>query len=105
MFVSDFAAAEFASAISRKVRMADLSSEEAREAFGDFDAWVSHVTSSVEVGPVDVELASRYLRRLDLTLRTPDAIHIAMAQRLRARLVTLDLKMAASARTLGVALS
>lgn len=105
VFVSDFAAAEFASAISRKVRMGELSSDEARETFADLDAWVAQGTSSVEVGPVDVELAGRYLRRLDLTLRTPDAIHIAMAERLRARLATLDLKMAASARTLGIAVS
>ena len=44
-----------------------------------------------------------FLRRLDLTLRTPDALHIAIAQRLAAELMTFDQKMAASARALGTA--
>jgi predicted nucleic acid-binding protein len=42
------------------------------------------------------------LRRLDLNLRTPDAIHIAIAQRLGAELATFDVRMAESAEALGV---
>jgi predicted nucleic acid-binding protein len=41
------------------------------------------------------------LRRLDLPLKTPDAIHIAIAQRVDATLVTFDWQMAAAARALG----
>jgi predicted nucleic acid-binding protein len=40
------------------------------------------------------------LRRLDLTLRAPDAINIALAQRARAARATFDEKMAASATAL-----
>lgn len=36
-----------------------------------------------------------------LTLRTPDALHIALAQRLDCELLTFDLKMTAAARALG----
>jgi len=36
----------------------------------------------------DVAAAAAFLRRLDLTLRTPDAPHIAIAQRIRAELLT-----------------
>jgi predicted nucleic acid-binding protein len=46
-----------------------------------------------------------FLRRLDLALRTPDAINIAMAQRLGATLVTFDKKMAAAARSIGTAVA
>jgi len=45
------------------------------------------------------------LRRLDLNLRAPDAIHIAITERANATLVTFDLKMADSARSLGVAVA
>ena len=38
---------------------------------------------------------------LDLPLRTPDALNIAIAQRVGADLLTFDHKMAASARSLG----
>jgi predicted nucleic acid-binding protein len=43
--------------------------------------------------------------RLDLTLRTPDAIHIAIARRLDATLVTFDQRMATNARALGMAVA
>jgi uncharacterized protein len=45
------------------------------------------------------------LRRLDVNLRTPDALHIAIAQRLEATLVTFDWGMAAAARPLGMAVA
>ncbi len=50
----------------------------------------------------DVLAAEGFLRRLDLTLLAPDALHIAMCQRIGATLATFDEKMAASARMLGV---
>ena len=57
----------------------------------------------VEMTPGDLAAATVFLRRLDLPLRTPDALHIAIAQRVGAMLVTFDRQMAASARTLGSA--
>lgn len=47
---------------------------------------------------------SRLVRRVCpkiLILRTTDALHIALAQRLDCELLTFDLKMAAAARALG----
>src|ERR1700712_1661652 len=80
--VSDFGAAEFASAIARLLRVNLLSSDEARQVFSDFDAWVARAASRIESLPSDVRAAEAILRRLDMTLRTPDAIHIAIAQRI-----------------------
>jgi uncharacterized protein len=48
--------------------------------------------------------ATALMRRLDLPIRTPDAIHIAMVQRIGCRLLTFDRSMAGVARTLGIEL-
>lgn len=99
--ISDFAAAEFASALARRVRVGDLAPEDGRSAFATFDAWVARIAARYELTPPDVALATTFLRRLDLPLRTPDALHIAMVQRLGASLATFDSQMAECARKLG----
>ena len=50
-------------------------------------------------------VAATYLRPLDLTLVTPDALHIAIARRVDAILVTFDRAMAVAASALGVAVA
>ncbi len=102
LIVSDFTAAEFASAAARWVRTQELSASEARTALDSFDGLVTRL-QRVEMTPGDLAAATMFLRRLDLPLRTPDALHIAIAQRVGAMLVTFDRQMAASARTLGSA--
>jgi predicted nucleic acid-binding protein len=101
LLVSDFASAEFASAVARRVRMQELTPEQGRIALSGFDIWVARMADWIEIGATDVALATTYLRRLDLPLRAPDAIHIAIAQRVDAMLVTFDQRMAASALALG----
>jgi len=99
--VSDFAAAEFAFAIARRVRTREVTAAEARLAFSHFDAWAARATQRVDTTTADVKAADAFLRRLDLPLRTPDAINIAIAERIGAALATFDEKMASSARALG----
>jgi uncharacterized protein len=55
-----------------------------------------------EIRPADLVMAARFLRRLDLNLRTPDALNIAVAQRLGIAIATFDQRMAVAARQLGV---
>jgi predicted nucleic acid-binding protein len=100
--VSDFAAAEFASSVSRKVRMGRLSEADAREAFATFDMWAARAAERIGVVASDVGAATHFLRRLDLTLRTADAINIAMAERLGAELASFDQKMVECAAAVGV---
>ncbi len=76
----------------------------ARIAFSNFDAWTARSTHHAELVAADVTAAQAFLRRLDLTLRTPDALNIAIALRVGADLATFDEKMAASARALGTPL-
>jgi predicted nucleic acid-binding protein len=100
--VSDFAAAEFASAVARYVRIGELTAEGARDAFSIFDAWTARETEQVRMTTADIAGAAAFLRRLNLALRTGDAINIAIAQRIGADLLTFDNQMAASARALGI---
>ena len=101
LIVSDFAAAEFASVIARHVRIRDITPNDARVAFSTFDVWTARATQRTEIGAADVTAAEAFPRRLDLALRTPDAVNIAIAQRVGATLATFDRKMIASARALG----
>jgi predicted nucleic acid-binding protein len=105
LIVSDFAAAEFASAIARRVRTGEIAGAEARVAFAAFDAWTARACQRAEAGSADIAVAAAFLRQLDLALRTPDALNIAIAQRLGAVLATFDEKMAACARSLGVSVA
>ena len=102
LIVSDFAGAEFASVIARRVRTREVTEQTARIAFAELDAWMVRNTERVETTTADVMAATRALRRLDLTLRTADALNIAIAQRVDATLMTFDEKMAVAARALGV---
>lgn len=102
LVLSDYAAAEFASVIARRVRAQELTHDEARAAFVAFDLWAPRATTRVETSAVDIAMASAFIRRLDLNLRTPDAINIAITQRTAATLATFDTRMAANAVALGI---
>ena len=104
LIVSNLSAAEFSAVIARRVRTRDLSAAEARTAFSNFDTWCARYTRPVEIDASDVAGATGLMRRLDLSLRTPDALHIAIAQRAGCRLLTFDRTMAAVARSLGIEL-
>jgi predicted nucleic acid-binding protein len=105
VLVSDFAAAEFASTIARDVRNGEIARNHAIAVFSNFDGWLAQSGEFVEMKAADIAMATAYIRRLDLNLRAPDAIHIAMTQRLGATLVTFDKKMAVAARSLGTSVA
>lgn len=102
--VSDLGALEVSSAIARQVRTKELTTQQAQLALADFDDWrTKQIGARLE--PTDFQAAEGYLRRLDLTLRGPDALHIAVAKRLGLPLWTFDQGMLASAGALGVSAS
>lgn len=104
LIISEFAAAEVASALSRLVRTGLLQPDDAAARLADFDAWRTVATQDMDVQPVDIRLAHIFVRRFELGLRAPDALHTAMCRRAGHRLVTLDRRLAAAAETLGVAM-
>lgn len=101
--LSDLAIAEVSSAISRRVRERSLSKDAAESILSAFDAWGAVGTTRIEVMSSDFAAASAFVRRFDLGLRTPDALHLAIARRLGATILSFDLKLLAAARALGVA--
>lgn len=103
--VSDFAAAEFASAISRLVRTNALNSAQATSIFSMFDTWRARTATECWVEASDVATASAILRRLELSLRTPDALHLAMARRIGVPLATFDQRLAEIAMQNGVTIA
>ena len=102
LVVSEFAAAEVASAISRLVRTDRLAAEDAGARLADFDAWRTTATEDVELNAADVRLAHLYVRRFELMLRAPDALHAAVCRRAGLELITLDRRLALAAEALGV---
>jgi predicted nucleic acid-binding protein len=100
--VSNLTAAEFAAVIGRRVRTRELSAADATAAFKTFDDWCARDALRIDVESVDVANAIRLLRRFDLTLRTPDALHIAVTRRIGAQLLTFDRTMSSAARSLGI---
>jgi uncharacterized protein len=103
LLVSDFAAAEVASALSRLVRMGRLASADAFVRLADFDAWRTAMSSPIEIRSADAQLAYIFARRFELALGAPDALHLAISRRLDATLITLDRRLAAAARGLDIA--
>jgi predicted nucleic acid-binding protein len=100
--ISDLAEAEFASAVARRVRTGEMATDLAHAAFANLDIWRARSAQMVETEATDVRAATTLLRRVDLPLRTADAINIAIARRAGARLATFDATMAIAARALGV---
>ena len=76
-------------------------------ASADFDTWTARASQRVATLSADIRAAEAILRRLDLNLRAPDALHLATAQRSGAILATFDDRMALNAQILevGVALA
>ncbi|MGB6536799.1 MAG: type II toxin-antitoxin system VapC family toxin [Xanthobacteraceae bacterium] len=105
VIVSNLSVAEFSAVIARRVRTRDLSGSEARTAFIQFDTWCADYSRTTEMESTDIATATVWMRRLDFPLRTPDALHIAIAQRTGCTLLTFDRTMARVARTLGLAIA
>ena len=69
-----------------------------------FDIWLAG-GERVAFTSEDLRAADTILRRFDLPLRAPDAIHLSIASRIGATLATFDSQMAACAVALGVAVA
>lgn len=100
--ISTLCIAECSAAIAGLVRMKRRSDAETSILLQSLDDWLDAFGVRTPVLDADVEEACALVRRLDLKLRTPDAIHLAIARRLNARLVTLDQPMAQAASLLNL---
>ncbi|WP_353205635.1 type II toxin-antitoxin system VapC family toxin [Sphingomonas sp.] len=102
LIYSDFGIGELVSAVGRRVRMHQLGETEARKLLIDLPMLLHH-WSCVAIDAADIALATSYMAHFELGLRLPDAIHIAVAQRLGLTLVSTDIRQVRAAATLGIA--
>lgn len=101
--ISELTLVEFASTLSRKVREKTLSHDSAARVMAQFEAHVEDGYYEVlSLKPRDYRLAKSWLGQLNGTLRTLDALHLAVAQAAGASIVTADRRLAAEARRLAV---
>ena len=75
----------------------------AHSAFTVFDAWCARLTVQVQTITADINAAEACICRLDTSLRTGDALHIAIAERLGATIATFDHTLTKAARARSVA--
>jgi len=100
--VSDLVEVEFVSAVSRKVRDGELAREDGERIVALFTGHLSgaYVRIPLDRGMYDV--AKTWIGRFDLPLRTLDALHLAVASTHGLTFATSDVRLARSARSLGI---
>lgn len=68
-----------------------------------FDGWVDTDAEIIDLEAADHRLAAAFVRRFELALRAPDALHVAVCRRLSAPLATFDRRQEMAAGALGIA--
>lgn len=101
--ISSLTEVEFASALSRKVREINLSSEDGNKIFNQFQ---SHIEQSL-YGLIAVEdrhcqTAKTWIVQFSTPLRTLDALHLAIAAESGLTLLTADKHLNISAKYFGI---
>jgi predicted nucleic acid-binding protein len=102
LIFSDFASAEATSALARRVRTGEMQPHHASIAFEQLDDWAARVPERAGPEPRDIAHAEAMIRSLDLSLRTPDAINLALALRVAEGLATFDRQLARAAEAKGL---
>ena len=106
-FDSQFAASalcrlELSSTVSRHARMETIDQPDALAVLREADAWFESHGEMKSFAIADWAVADRIVRRFELKLRAPDALHIALCLRDALTLVTFDHTQAKAAEAVGV---
>jgi predicted nucleic acid-binding protein len=101
--ISDLVQVELFSAVARKVRERELSRMDADKIISKF---ISHINGNYfqneQIASHHYRLARDWLGRFSVTMRTLDAIHLAVASSLDATIITADKQLANAAVKLSV---
>lgn len=100
--ISSYAAGEFASAVSRLVRMGLMATGDAQTRLALFDDWRDTDATGVMIENGDIRRATDIVRRFEHKLLMPDAVHAALCERHDFTLTTLDKRLAEAAERLGI---
>jgi predicted nucleic acid-binding protein len=104
--ISEWTQVEFASLVSRRVRMGELESEQVINIFHNFEADCADSYTVLKVSSLDFQQATSLLRQDKTTLRAGDALHLAIAQnRQTQEFLTLDKALTNTAQAFGLAVS
>ncbi len=91
LYISKWTIVEFASLVSRDVRMNMLTSHQGGQVLAEFEATVDASLGVWVPGANDFDLAAEYVSLFPTRLRAPDALHLAIAKNNDAEFVaTLD---------------
>lgn len=101
--LSQLVEVELFSALSRRVRMREISQEDARAIATKFQTHLDNdFYLHIPLESVHYQLSRDWIGRFDTSLRTLDALHLACASSNNICLVTADDALARSAEALGV---
>lgn len=101
--VSKWTGVEFASLVSRDVRMGMLTAAEGRQLVDEFGSVVASSLFVFVPNSYDFELAGEYVANFATQLRAPDALHLAVAHNNGVEFVaTLDEGMLSAAKRLKI---
>ena len=102
--ISDWTVAEFASALSLKLRMGTLNEEYRAAALSEFARLSAETLRVLPVARADFHFAARFADQWRLNLRAGDALHLAICADHGAFLCTFDSRLAEAAVHAGVPL-
>jgi uncharacterized protein len=101
--LSQLVEVELVSALSRRVRMREISSDDATAIVESFQTDIDRgFYTRITLETIHYHLAREWISRFTTPLRTLDALHLAIASQNNIRLVTADAALAASAQFLGI---
>ncbi len=100
--LSDWVLTEFSAAISMKVRMEILTTQERALVLGAFAALRESSISTLPISPMDYRIAAHFADQHASGLRAGDALHLAIAYNHGLELCSLDKTLASAAEPLGV---
>lgn len=101
--LSQLVEVELFSALSRRVRMGEISEQQARQITEQFQIHLNEgLYTRINLESVHYQQAMQWIGRFDTPLRTLDGLHLAIAASNNLRLVTADETLADAANILGV---
>jgi uncharacterized protein len=101
--ISNLTEVEFYSALSRKIRQRELTLDEAQQIAIDFRMDLDgRIYQRLQVESIHYQVARDWISRFDMVLRTLDALHLAIAAGHQIPVVTADVGLAQSGRSLSL---
>ena len=101
--ISELTEVELTSAVSRKVRAKEISASDANKILNQFQYHIAHhFYRYLSIDSTHYQLARKWIAGFNISLRTLDALHLALAAANNIELITSDRQLALSAEYFGV---